>query len=71
MKSPIEEVAHEISSRYLTVTHRTNAGNLYFDVVIWEPIVDDGFIKFEKIARELSTSSQDISSMEIQQFTAL
>lgn len=42
MKSPIEEIAHEISSRYLIVTHRTNAGNLHFDFVIWEPIVDDG-----------------------------
>lgn len=59
MKSPIEEIAHEISSRYLTVTHRTNAGNLHFHVVIWEPIVEMVFIKFEKIARELSTSSQD------------
>lgn len=59
MKSPIEEIAHEMSSTYLTVTHRTNAGNLHFDVVIWEPIEVYGFIKFEKIARELSTSSQD------------
>lgn len=48
MKLPIEEIAHEISSRYLTVTHRTNAGNLHFDVVIWEPIVENGFYKVRK-----------------------
>lgn len=48
MKSPIEEIAPEISSRYHTVTHRTNAGNLHVDVVIWEPIVDDGFYKVRK-----------------------
>lgn len=48
MKSPTEEIAHEISSRYLTITHRTNAGNLHFEVVIWQPIVDDGFYKVRK-----------------------
>lgn len=48
MKSPTEKIAHEISSRYLTVTHRTNAGNLHFKVVIWQPIVDDGFHKVRK-----------------------
>lgn len=70
MKSPKEEIAQEISSRYLTVTHRTNAGNLHFDVVLWEPIVDDGFYKVRK-NRERAQYTQPRSSMEIHKFTAL